>query len=215
MPPHPEEQAYPNGQFVPQGSVVHPPVPSPVPQPQDGGASGYVSGAGDEQYSHPGWSWAGFFWFFPFIIAIRNYKLLFLGLLPMGILFFAFTLGGVLFVDQMDSESSGMWLALLLPIIIGICALFFIGLSFHLGFKGRVLASVSRTFSNKEQYIGFMKAIDHGAMVAFFAMLASWVLGVLASVLFAGFGILSDVDEVSLGAQTFEAIQQVRNLISL
>ncbi|MBP9749117.1 MAG: hypothetical protein KBD21_00030 [Candidatus Pacebacteria bacterium] len=220
MPPRQEEQTVPAGEWVPQKGVSKP-LPyayeNMAPESAHGeqpSSSGYIplSDTGDEQYSHPGWSWAGFFWFIPFIIAIRKYKYLFWALMPVCVLFVAVVVW-LIFGLRSNVGSSSM-LVLLVSVAFLFAVLFLIGFPFYIGLKGRELAATSTTFTNKEQYIGFMKAFDHGAMVAFFAMLALWVLGIVVSSVFFGFGTMFDVDGVdTYGAQAAEAMLQFRNVI--
>lgn len=45
-----------------------------------------------------------------------------------------------------------------------------------LGVKGREMAMTSQTFSNRDQYVGFMKVIDHGGKLVFLFTLAAVLL---------------------------------------
>ncbi len=48
------------------------------------------------------------------------------------------------------------------------------------GLKGREIAQKSKVFANKDQYLGFMKAMDHAGLISFYISLAFFVLGILA-----------------------------------
>lgn len=67
-----------------------------------------------------------------------------------------------------------MYLLVLLLMLVPILnILIMIGFMIFLGIKGRELARESRTFSNHEQYLGFMKGADHaGKVFAIFYILA-------------------------------------------
>ena len=57
-----------------------------------------------------------------------------------------------------------------------------IGIMIFMGVKGRELAAESKTFTSREQYVGFMKAIDHAGKVIFFftvALIALALIGVV------------------------------------
>lgn len=56
------------------------------------------------------------------------------------------------------------------------------GMIIYLGMNGRELARNSRTFSNHEQYLGFMKGIDHAGKIISYVMLPVFALGVIVSV---------------------------------
>ncbi len=98
-----------------------------------------------------------------FLIAIRRYAYLWLYLLP-----------GALMLGTGILRS--IYVALL---IIGIGALSFFVIPIYLGMKGRTLAAASRAFSNRDQYVGFMKGIDHAGKVLFFAFIVIMLLGML------------------------------------
>lgn len=53
------------------------------------------------------------------------------------------------------------------------------------GMKGRELAATSRTFDNKEQSIGFIKAMDHAGKIVFFILLCFIALVVFLGLSFA------------------------------
>ena len=186
-------------QFVPYGQA-------PVGGSPAGGA-GYPTGSDDEKYSHPGWSWASFFWAIPFLLAVRKYRYLWFFFVPPILL-----LAVIATVYVIDTRSNGMLEAagfLFLPIIFLVgMMLFLLGFNLYLGFKGRELASTSRTFSNKEQYIGFMKAFDRGALVAF-------IMAISLNVLFLLLGIASAVTSFpveGLGAQALSTLASFRDV---
>ena len=234
-----QENTYPNGQPVPQpphapdaGQAQNTPTPAapPVPQapsaftpygqagavpqpPVAPGAQGHITSTGDEQYAHPGWSWGGFFWGMQFLIAIRKYRYLLLLLAPVLIIFGTVTLWGIVALVGEVNGSSGATagFVLIVPIAIAVSVIFFLALPFYFGFKGRQLAATSKTFANKEQYVGFMKAFDHGAMVAFFVMLATWVLSLVVGVLW---GVFDAVSVSELDAHALQAFSQFEQTLS-
>lgn len=233
------EHTYLNGQSVPQpphapgaGEPQDAPTPAaaPVPQAQSAftpygqaggvpqapvaqGTQGHITSTGDEQYSHPGWSWGGFFWGMQFLIAIRKYRHLLLLLAPVLIVFGTVTLWGIVALVGEANGSIGATagFVLIVPIAIAVSVIFFLALPFYFGFKGRQLAATSKTFANKEQYVGFMKAFDHGAMVAFFVTLAAWVLSLVVGVLW---GVFDAVSVSELDAQVFNAFSQFDQTLS-
>lgn len=192
---------------TPQGGFT--PYNQAPPAVQTQSTVSHIPDIGDEQYSHPGWSWGGFFWGIPFLIAIRKYRYLLLLLAPILMIFGVVTLWGIMaVVGQVNGSSdTTMAFALIVPIAIALAALFFAGLPLYFGFKGRMLAATSKTFSNKEQYVGFMKAFDHGAMVAFFVMIASWVVLIVFGVLF---GVLVGIAEMDTSAAALNAIDHMQ-----
>ena len=234
-----QETTYPNGQPVPQPphvsgagqpldtptpaapSVPQPPSATPPvqgsgvstvnlqPAPQPESSQTYVPAMGDEEYSHPGWSWGGFFWGLPFLIAIRKYRYMLLLAAPFLVLFGVVTLWGIsaLVAEMNGAPGVNTAFAIVVPIAIAISVLFFFVLPFYFGFKGRMLAATSGTFSNKEQYVGFMKAFDHGAMIAFFLMIASWVVLIVFGVLF---GVLVGVADIDTSAAALNAIDRMQ-----
>jgi hypothetical protein len=88
-----------------------------------------------------------------------------------------------------------------------------IGLMIYFGIKGRVIASSSPVFKNKQQYIGFMKGIDHAGKVMFFLLVVVLggiaVLGVLASTVLVG---LSNQRE---GTRDVSAITTARSVVPI
>lgn len=57
-----------------------------------------------------------------------------------------------------------------------------IGMMIYFGSTGRELARTSTTFSNKEQYLGFMKGIDHaGKIIAYFYIII-FAIGIAAAI---------------------------------
>lgn len=54
-----------------------------------------------------------------------------------------------------------------------------IGVPIFLGLKGREYARESGMFANKDQYLGFMKAVDHAGKILFYVVLAIFVGGLL------------------------------------
>ncbi len=82
---------------------------------------------------------------------------------------------------------------LLIPyllVIIPFAGLFvYLAYSIFMGVSGRSMARESRAFANRDQYVGFMKAIDHAGLIAFFLHLALMVLfAVLALTVVASLG---------------------------
>ena len=79
-----------------------------------------------------------------------------------------------------------LYLLWLLALVIPIVNFFVIlGLMIYFGLKGRAMAAESKTFSNRDQYIGFMKGIDHAGRILFFfyAVIFTLILvGVMAAV---------------------------------
>lgn len=77
----------------------------------------------------------------------------------------------------------------LLLILIGMVpfvgGLISIGVMIYFGIKGREMAAASSVFANKEQYIGFMKGIDHAGKVMFFVSLIFLALVVAIVITFA------------------------------
>lgn len=57
-----------------------------------------------------------------------------------------------------------------------------------MGIKGRELARESRTFSNHEQYLGFMKAVDHvGKVIALFYLVALIIGAIISGAILTSF----------------------------
>lgn len=166
----PEQQPF--TPFAPEGTVPQSVPPAPTRSFVAQGTSE------DEKYSTTGWSWGAFMFGPMFLIAVRKYKQLWLYAIP---LLFPLLLGLLVVGQSMygDSSPGGIYGAVL-PIIIvsiGIAILFFIALPIYFGIKGRMLAAESRTFSNKDQYVGFMKVMDHAGKVGFFLTLGFLMLG--------------------------------------
>lgn len=64
----------------------------------------------------------------------------------------------------------------------------FIGMMIFMGLQGREIARVSRTFANHEQYLGFMKGVDHaGKIVAYFYLLILFVTLAFFVLMFSAF----------------------------
>jgi hypothetical protein len=66
-----------------------------------------------------------------------------------------------------------MYLLMLVPFVNMVA---WLGIMVFLGLKGRELAATSQTFTSRDQYVGFMKAIDHAGKVIFFAALGVIVI---------------------------------------
>jgi hypothetical protein len=68
-----------------------------------------------------------------------------------------------------------------------------IGLFVFFGMKGREIARDSVTFSNKDQYLGFMKGMDHAGKIMFlFIMIPAFIIGIFASVVLMSLGTARD-----------------------
>lgn len=98
--------------------------------------------------------------------------------------------------------------ALIVPYISGIITL---GLMIYFGVKGRELAAASPVFKSKQQYIGFMKGIDHAGKVIFFVFVVGLgglaIIGILASIVLAGLGSQRDA------AREASAMAAARSLV--
>jgi glycopeptide antibiotics resistance protein len=67
-----------------------------------------------------------------------------------------------------------------------------LGISVFFGLKGREIAAESKTFTSREQYVGFMKGIDHAGKMLFYATLIVAVIAIvlaLTGVMFLGEGL--------------------------
>jgi|GEM_PF-6047483 len=74
-------------------------------------------------------------------------------------------------------------LLLLLPLVNLLYLVFMVGFWIYMGVAGRGLAQRSSAFENQEQYLGFMKALDHaGKVLALFLLIPIAVMGILASI---------------------------------
>jgi hypothetical protein len=75
-----------------------------------------------------------------------------------------------------------LFFLLLMPIpLINIIAL--LGMMIFAGTQGRELARESRTFANHEQYLGFMKGVDHaGKVIALFYLIAIGIGIIIAGI---------------------------------
>jgi hypothetical protein len=170
----PEQQ--PLTPYAPEGVAPEatPPAPPVAPFIAQGASE-------DEKYAAPGWSWGACMFGPMFLIAVRKYAYLWLYLVPVIFLFGTIALWGLLALGQaMSGGSSGMgMMGIMTPILIGIGMLSFFALPIFFGIKGRMLAAESRTFTNRDQYIGFMKVMDHAGKVGFFLTLGFLVLGVV------------------------------------
>lgn len=72
-----------------------------------------------------------------------------------------------------------------IPFIGGLCSL---GVMIYFGVKGREMAAESKVFANKDQYVGFMKGVDHAGKVYlwfFIILIPIAVIGILSSVVLA------------------------------
>jgi hypothetical protein len=85
-----------------------------------------------------------------------------------------------------------------------------LGVSIYLGIKGREMATHSRTFANREQYLGFMKAIDHAGKilaVVYLVLIAVAVVGIFAAVLLASLSGARDLAREHASEQTQQQTQ--------
>lgn len=102
-----------------------------------------------------------------------------------------------------------LWMiALVVPYVSGIITF---GLMIYFGVKGRELAAGSPVFKSKQQYIGFMKGIDHAGKVIFFVFFIGLgglaIVGILASIVLAGLGSQRDA------AREASAMAAARSLV--
>lgn len=72
----------------------------------------------------------------------------------------------------------------MIPLVGGLAS---IGAMIFFGIKGREMAAASSVFTNRDQYIGFMKGIDHAGKVIFYATLIFIVLMLALVISFASF----------------------------
>jgi hypothetical protein len=97
----------------------------------------------------------------------------------------AFIMGPMFIIAVRKYTLLLLYLLMFIPIV-NFLAQF--GIMIYLGLKGRELAAASPTFSSREQYIGFMKAIDHAGWIMFLIALAMLlVFGVVFVMLGAAF----------------------------
>lgn len=83
---------------------------------------------------------------------------------------------------------------------------FVLGFMIYLGMKGRQLAQVSPMFSNRDEYIGYMKANDHGAKVVAIIYLV-FIIVVVGIVSFSVFSSLPEARNWELDARSAEEQQ--------
>jgi uncharacterized membrane protein YdbT with pleckstrin-like domain len=72
---------------------------------------------------------------------------------------------------------------LLLMLIPFLNFLVFIGFAIYLGINGREMARKSKTFANNEQYLGFMKGLDHAGKIVFYFYAAIFAFAFFAAIL--------------------------------
>jgi hypothetical protein len=133
-------------------------------------------------YKDEGWSWGGFAFNVLFLIAIRKYKflLIFILIIVLGNIFLAFS------IEPLLSNPGLFFVIPLIPFFLVLVMVFFLGI------KGRKFARESRTFSNYEQYLGFMKGVDHAGKVFILVYTGLFVVGILASILLVSLGSARD-----------------------
>lgn len=86
---------------------------------------------------------------------------------------------------------SYLWLYLLFFVpFVNIFAM--LGIMIFFGMKGREMAATSVTFTSRDQYVGFMKAIDHAGKVFFF--LTVGMIALFFIVLVSAFSLLGPGD---------------------
>lgn len=127
--------------------------------------------------------------------------------------------GGFMFNAYFAACLKRYWfLAWLLPgVVFPLISLpIWLGLAIYFGVKGREMAAASPTFASKQQYIGFMKGIDHAGKVLFilfFVVLGGIViLGVFASVILAGLGSQRDAAREASAMSTARSLVPVMTL---
>lgn len=144
-----------------------------------------VASESDEEvhYSHPGWSWGGFMFNIFFAACLKRYWFL-------------------------------LWFgALLVPIVNLFVPFVLLGLMIYFGVKGRELAARSAVFTSKQQYIGFMKGIDHAGKCMFFLSLAG-LLVMVAAVLTIFFAVVANgIGSSREAAQKASATARARSLV--
>lgn len=95
----------------------------------------------------------------------------------------AFMLGPYFLIGVRSYAYLWAYLLVLVPFV---GPLLLLGFGIYLGMKGREMAAVSTTFHNKEQYIGFMRGVDHAGKIMFFVALVMVGLGLAFMLLFFG-----------------------------
>jgi hypothetical protein len=156
----------------------------------------------DEKYARPGWSWGGFMFNFIFIIAIRRYWYLLLVLLA---LIPPLLVG----LSSFSVPYHMIWIILLAPVL---SFLIILGVMVFFGIKGRVLAAKSSTFANRDQYIGFMKGIDHAGKVLFFTYVVFALTTLTLTVLASFGGARNRAEEASMRQQEAMRLQMEQML---
>ncbi len=106
-----------------------------------------------------------------------------------------------------------LWLLLLF--LIPIVNIFVgLGIMIYFGVKGREMARTSKTFSNKEQYLGFMKAIDNAGKILSYFYIAV-VVAIIALIAVAVTAVDTSIDrdsgrhEVSRVDETEQTLNQL------
>lgn len=143
-----------------------------------------VASESDEEvhYSHPGWSWGGFMFNIFFAACLKRYWFL-------------------------------LWFgALLVPIVNLFVPFVLLGLMIYFGVKGRELAARSAVFTSKQQYIGFMKGIDHAGKCMFFLSLAGLLVMVVIMMIIATI-VLRELDSSREAAHRALATATARSLV--
>lgn len=84
-------------------------------------------------------------------------------------------------------------------------------LMLYFGVKGRELAARSAVFTSKQQYIGFMKGIDHAGKFSFFISLVGLLVVIIATIVLAGLGL----DSSREAAHRASAMATARSVIPL
>jgi hypothetical protein len=98
----------------------------------------------------------------------------------------AFVLGPIYLIAIRRYLLLAPYILLLVPIL---NIFVFLGYGIFLGIKGRDMASHSTSFANRDQYIGFMKGVDHAGKVFFFVYVAIIVVTlVLATTVLSSLG---------------------------
>jgi hypothetical protein len=78
------------------------------------------------------------------------------------------------------------------------------GIAIFFGLKGREYARQSDMFTNKDQYLGFMKAVDHAGKIFFYVFVAFFVLSILLS-----FTVLRSLMNAGESSSIFSEMQQM------
>jgi hypothetical protein len=104
---------------------------------------------------------------------------------------------------------------LLLMLVPFVNFLVMIGFAIYMGINGREMARKSKTFANHEQYLGFMKGLDHvSKVVAYFyvVLLGLFIVGIIVVITLASLSNARDgVFEVEI-KNTEKSVEIQRNL---